>query len=108
MDLKPITYELISDRGQSHCGFIAQWTKEAMLKNKILDSEFGVYIHENDEYGMAYEEMVSLNTHMIQKTILRVNKHDEEISKLKDEIKQLQAKLNAYENGTMEVRIWQA
>ena len=78
-----------------------------MLKNKILDSEFGVYIHENDEYGMAYEEMVSLNTHMIQKTILRVNKHDEEISKLKDEIKQLQAKLNAYENGTMEVRIWQ-
>ena len=104
MDLKPITYELISDRGQSHCGFIAQWTKEAMLKHNIADSEFGVYIHEKDNYGMAYEEMVSLNTHMIQRTIFKTNNHDAEIIKLKDEINRLQAKLDSILNNTIEHR----
>ena len=97
MDLKPITYELKDDLGQSHCGLIAQWTKEAMDKYDICENEFGAYIHDKDtdSYSICYEELVSLNMHMIQKIIKRVDTQEDEIAKLKNEIAILQLKLNA-------------
>lgn len=106
MDLKPITYELKAYPGQSECGLIAQWVKESMDKFGILEREFGVYEHDldTDSYSLSYASLTSLNMHMIQKTIKRVDKHDEEISKLKQENEELKAKLNAYIKGELEVR----
>ena len=81
MDLKPVTYELISTPGKTQCGLIAQWVKEAMDKNGISENEFALYEHDirEDSYSISYEQLTSLNMHMIQKTIKRVDKHDEEI-----------------------------
>lgn len=106
MDLKPIIYDFKNDIGNSHCGLIAQWTKDAMINHGITDKEFGVfeYNSENDSYGIIYSEIPSLNMHMIQKTIKRVNTHDKEIAELKSEIARLQSKLEAYVNGTIEIK----
>lgn len=106
MDLKPVLYELKQYIGQTDCGLIAQWVKDSMDKHGISEREFGVYNYhsEDDTYGLAYEQLTSLNMHMIQKTIKRVDKHDEEISKLKQENEELKAKLNAYIKGELEVR----
>lgn len=106
MDLKPITYELNEYRGQSHCGLIAQWVKESMDKYGIEEHEFGAYQHDKyeDSYSIAYSSLTSLNMHMIQKTIRRVDTHDEEIAKLKNKVSELQSKLNAYILGEMEVK----
>lgn len=106
MDLKPIIYDFKNDIGNSHCGLIAQWTKDAMINHGITDKEFGVfeYNSENDSYGIIYSEIPSLNMHMIQKTIKRVNTNDKEIAELKSEIARLQSKLDAYVNGTLEIK----
>ena len=106
MDLKPITYQWKNDIGRSHCGLIAQWTKNAMDKHGIDEREFGAYEHDRkeDTYGITYTELPSLNMHMIQKTIMRVDTHDKEIAELKSEIIRLQSKLDAYVNGTLEIK----
>ena len=81
MDMQPVTFELNAVPGQRQGGLIAQWTKDAMTKHGITDSEFGAYNYhpEDDTYGIIYEQLTSLNMHMVQKTIKRVDKHDEEI-----------------------------
>ena len=55
MDLKPVTYELISTPGKTQCGLIAQWVKEAMDKNGISENEFALYEHDirEDSYFTA-------------------------------------------------------
>lgn len=127
MDLKPITYELKDNPGQSHCGLIVQWTKDSMDKYKILPYEFGVYEYDaaNDIYGIIYPELTSLNIYMIQKTIARVNESEKETKKQKEEIdrlkkeleeerieclklkqciRNLDSKLNAFINGDFEIK----
>ena len=81
MDMQPVTFELNAVPGQRQGGLIAQWTKDAMTKHGITDSEFGAYNYhpEDDTYGIIYEQLTTLNMHMVQKTIKRVDKHDEEI-----------------------------
>lgn len=106
MELKPVTYELKENLGQTQCGLIAQWVYDAMINNGIEENEFGAYNHrlEDDSYGLVYEQFTSLNMHMIQKTIKRVDTHDDEIARLKERVTELQSKLNAYILGEMEIR----
>lgn len=106
MDLKPVTYEWKNERGKSHCGLIAQWTKNAMDKHGITETEFGAYEHDDgaDTYGITYTELPSLNMYMVQKTIKRVDMQEEEIARLKKKVTELQSKLNAYVLGEMEIR----
>lgn len=106
MELKPVTYELKSDLGKRQCGLIAQWVEEAIKNNGIDEYEFGALNinHKEDVYGLIYEQFTSLNMHMIQKTIKRVDSHDHEVTKLKSEIMQLQSKLNALIDGTLETK----
>lgn len=75
MDMQPVTFELNAVPGQRQGGLIAQWTKDAMTKHGITDSEFGAYNYhpEDDTYGIIYEQLTSLNMHMVQKTIKRVD-----------------------------------
>ncbi len=85
MDLKPVTYELISTPGKTQCGLIAQWVKEAMGKNGISENEFALYEHDirEDSYSISYEQLTSLNMHMVQKTIKRVDAIDDELLSIK-------------------------
>lgn len=85
MDLKPVTYELISTPGKTQCGLIAQWVKEAMDKNGISENEFALYEHDirEDSYSISYEQLTSLNMHMVQKTIKRVDAIDDGLLSIK-------------------------
>lgn len=85
MDLKPVTYELISTPGKTQCGLIAQWVKEAMDKNGISENEFALYEHDirEDSYSISYEQLTSLNMHMVQRTIKRVDAIDDELLSIK-------------------------
>lgn len=90
-DLKPVRYELKKRMGQSHGGLIAQWVKEAMDNNDISDEEFGAYEYdsENDEYGIVYSELISLNTHMVQKAYKKIDEQQKEIDDLKAQVQEL-------------------
>lgn len=90
-DLKPVRYELKKRMGQSHGGLIAQWVKEAMDDNDISEEEFGAYEYdsENDEYGIVYSELISLNTHMIQKAYKKIDEQQKEIDDLKAQVQEL-------------------
>lgn len=85
MDMQPVTFELNAVPGQRQGGLIAQWTKDAMTKHGITDSEFGAYNYhpEDDTYGIIYEQLTSLNMHMVQKTIKRVDAIDNELLNIK-------------------------
>lgn len=85
MDMQPVTFVLNAVPGQRQGGLIAQWTKDAMTKHGIADSEFGAYNYhpEDDTYGIIYEQLTSLNMHMIQKTIKRVDAIDNELLSIK-------------------------
>lgn len=86
MDMQPVTFELNAVPGQRQGGLIAQWTKDAMTKHGITDSEFGAYNYhpEDDTYGIIYEQLTSLNMHMVQKTIKRVDIVQQDIELLKN------------------------
>lgn len=85
MDMQPVTFELNAVPGQRQGGLIAQWTKNAMIKHGITDSEFGAYNYhpEDDTYGIIYEQLTSLNMYMVQKTIKRVDAIDNELLSIK-------------------------
>lgn len=85
MDMQPVTFVLNAVPGQRQGGLIAQWTKDAMTKHGITDSEFGAYNYhpEDDTYGIIYEQLTSLNMHMVQKTIKRVDTIDDELLSIK-------------------------
>ncbi|MCR0182478.1 tail fiber domain-containing protein [[Clostridium] innocuum] len=96
MDLKPVTYELISTPGKTQCGLIAQWVKEAMDKNGISENEFALYEHDirEDSYSISYEQLTSLNMHMVQKTIKRVDTAQQDIEYLKNRNVELERRVD--------------
>gem|GEM_PF-5615144 len=106
--LKPISYELINGHsGRKHYGFIAQEVESAMnevgldykdmalLQKAPMDAEGNeidpttIVDYETDEriadyeYSLAYTEMISINTHMIQKLRAEITQLKKEISEIK-------------------------
>lgn len=79
MSLKPASYRFNNGRsGRRHTGFIAQDLEQSMLNAGLTSMELAALIKEPVEevfddgiedfrYGIRYGEIVSLNTHMIQK-----------------------------------------
>ena len=87
MDLKPVTYELKAYPGKTQCGLIAQWVKEAMDKHGIQENEFAMYEHDEkeDSYSLSYEQLTSLNMHMLQKAYERIEQLEQRVSALEKE-----------------------
>lgn len=107
-NLKPISYELINGHsGRKHYGFIAQDVEDAMgiagldykdmalLQKAPMDANgeeidpTTIVDYETDErivdyeYSLAYTEMISINTHMIQKLRAEITQLKNEISEIK-------------------------
>lgn len=103
MDMQPVTFELNSVPGQRQGGLIAQWTKDAMTKHGITESEFGAYNYhpEDDTYGIIYEQLTSLNMHMVQKTIKRVDTAQQDIEYLKNRNVELERRVDTLRNEVM-------
>lgn len=122
--LIPKTYCMNNDdiveNSKVHIGFIAQDIAKTLLSLNLNENETGLidyacWTDENgnqkDEYGLCYSEFIALNTHMIQKTILRVDNHDKELQylrnkniQLRQELKNTQDKLDAFINGNYQIR----
>jgi hypothetical protein len=100
--LKPVTYKMINGTsGRTHYGFVAQDVEDALLEIGIDDKDFAGFCKDirtdkdgnkvldengNDvyDYSLRYTEFIALNTYMIQKL-------QNEIAELKEEIKQLKS-----------------
>ena len=89
--LEPVTYlwrndssDTRNDHDRTHTGFIAQQVKKSMDQSGLTVNDFAAFCYDDftkdpewspestngftDRYSLAYEEFISLNTHMIQKT----------------------------------------
>lgn len=115
--LKPCTYMYnVGDR--IHYGFIAQDVEQLMMDNDLDYKDFGFLCRDikmrsvrnaNGEetevellnadgtyqytYGLRYEEMIAINTRMIQKEISRADEHEKKILELERMIYNLQFEL---------------
>ena len=104
MSLKPVTFKYNEDtKNDTHIGFIAQDIADSIAENNLNNEKLAVVkCTENDdyedgrEYAVCYQEMIALNTKMIQehdKEIQELNniiaKQQEEIDQLKDMVNQL-------------------
>lgn len=97
--LKPSSFNLKDDEYKRlKFGFIAQDVIESLENIGLTAYDVDFVSHGRDEngnisedamYGLCYEEFVSLNTHMIQKAFSIIEKQNEEISKLKEQLSRI-------------------
>ena len=115
--LEPVTYlwrndssDTRNDHDRTHTGFIAQQVKKSMDQSGLTVNDFAAFCYDDftkdsewspestngftDRYSLAYEEFISLNTHMIQKTRKEVAVLRSENQKLKEEIQKIYTLLN--------------
>ncbi len=93
-----------------HVGFRAQNVYKALTDNNLSSTDFAGYVKMyispddedyqgfTDELGLIYTEFTALNTHMIQKTIHRVDSHDERIKELEDKLDTAQKRIDELES----------
>lgn len=98
--LIPKTFYM-NDESQNrlHMGFVAQDIVKSFARLNLDEKDFGFIEHEywidketneeKDSYGLRYEELIALNTHMIQKLYQKVNQQQEQINSLENEIQKL-------------------
>lgn len=119
--LKPISYKWKNDgsdnrtdHDRTHTGFIAQQVKEAMDEVGLTPIDFAAFCYDDftddpewttestngmtDRYSLAYEEFISLNTHMIQK-LMKENKE------LQNRVKKLEELMDEKEADDAHVKI---
>ena len=102
MDIEPVSfiYKNFTEsdtHDRRHYGFVAQKLEKAFNNHNISTDELGFICNMRldkpngagniHQYGIRYGELISLNTHMIQKTI-------RENEELKSKIAQLEEKID--------------
>lgn len=90
--LKPRTFKYKDGTsGRTHFGFIAQELEEAIEEVGLTTKDVSAYIEAKNEEGetevksIRYTDIISLNTHMIQKCLSKIDSLENEIKKLKGE-----------------------
>lgn len=93
--LNPTTYYFNDDaKPELHIGFIAQDIVKAAEELGMSEEDLAFIDHqywedeetgeEKDRYGLAYEEIIALNTYVIQKQKEKINILEERITKLEE------------------------
>lgn len=81
--LKPVSYKYNEESRQNlHIGFIAQDVHASLEASGLTEADFAGILVPTSEYGryqLAYSEFIALNTHMIQKLMLRVEELENQI-----------------------------
>lgn len=98
--LKPVFYKF--NEGTSnrfHTGFIYQDVEKGLLQSNLTSQDFAGLVKSHNgngevECGLRYEEFISLNTYMIQKTRKELEEKDNKIQQLENKIDELEQKLN--------------
>lgn len=89
--LRPVSYKF-NDGHRTHTGFVSQEVEKALNENGMTGEDWAAFCKTEDgngdyEYGLQYNEIIALNTHMIQKLTRRLNDLEEEVLELKKAIK---------------------
>lgn len=98
--LKPVSYNLnAEEEKQLHIGFIAQGVAESAKEAGIEEKDLAIIDHsfwtdektgeEKDEYGLAYEEFIALNTYMIQKQQKHMSQLEQRLEKIEKQISEV-------------------
>ena len=98
--LKPVFYKF--NEGTSnrfHTGFIYQDVEKGLLQSNLTSQDFAGLVKSHNgngelECGLRYEEFISLNTYMIQKTRKELKEKDNKIQQLENKVNELEQKLN--------------
>lgn len=99
--LTPKTYTLNAEKcNDIHIGFIAQDIEKSLEELGVSSDELGFIDHEywkdeetgeeKDRYGLAYEELIALNTYMIQKQKEKIDAQQDIINTLEKRIEVLE------------------
>ena len=77
--LRPRTFVFRNgESGRTHCGFIAQEVEEAAHEAGIENKDLAFLCIDNEgNYGLRYEELIALQTQIIQDLLVRVEKLEE-------------------------------
>ncbi len=84
--LKPVSYKL-NDGHRTHTGFISQDIEKSLDDNGMTGEDWAAFCKDDDGnggsvYGLRYEEIIALNTHMIQKLMKRIDELEARIQEL--------------------------
>ncbi len=88
--LKPRTFKYKDGTsGRTHFGFIAQELEEAIAQSDLTTKEVAAFIETKNDEGeteskaIRYTDIIPLNTHMIQKCLIKISELEERIKALK-------------------------
>lgn len=115
MDLRPVTYmwNQLSEYDNSvhdrvHCGLIAQEVNEAALNNGLSAMTFAGICRDDldkpfngrtERWGLAYNEFTAITIKMVQNAVKGVRELNDELSKLKQENKELKESISRIESS---------
>lgn len=115
MDLRPVTYmwNQLSEYDNSvhdrvHCGLIAQEVNKAALNNGLSAMTFAGICRDDlekpfngrtERWGLAYNEFTAITIKMVQNAIKGVRELNDELSKLKQENRELKESISRIESS---------
>jgi hypothetical protein len=82
--LRPVQFKYKDgESGRTHTGFIAQEVEEAVQESGMTDKDMAVVVKDpEDNYYLRYEEIISVQTKVIQDLMARVESLEARITKL--------------------------
>ena len=82
--LKPVTYKFKDgNSGRNHTGFIAQDVEQAVEDAGLTDKDMAVVVKDQeDNYYLRYEEIIAVQTEVIQKLMAKVDTLETRLARL--------------------------
>lgn len=85
-NLRPVSYKFINGTsGRRHTGFIAQEVEEAVKEAGMTDQDMAAVVKDDSQYYLRYEEIIAVQTKVIQDLMARVDSLEARVNKLESE-----------------------
>lgn len=85
-NLKPVSYKFKDGTsGRRHTGFIAQEVEEAIEEAGMTDKDMAAVVKDESQYYLRYEELIAVQTKVIQDLMARVEKLEAKVNRLETE-----------------------
>ena len=85
-NLKPVSYKFKGGTsGRRHTGFIAQEVEEAIKEAGMTDKDMAAVVKNESQYYLRYEEIIAVQTKVIQDLMARVEKLEAKVNRLEAE-----------------------
>ena len=85
-NLKPVSYKFKDGTsGRRHTGFIAQEVEEAIEEAGMTDKDMAAVVKDESQYYLRYEEIIAVQTKVIQDLMAKVERLEAKVNKLEVE-----------------------